>query len=152
MVNSHAGKRLLLAKCSVAKSAAITLHNPILIFESPEFLCLSMTAVTVHLTFRGQDLNFACISRYASGRSMACWLRPVGARHTGGAFVLICYTSQSVRYCFTDGNSVARRLDVTFLESSSRQPFCFLGDLVSASPVPVQYLHTDILPCAGKTI
>jgi hypothetical protein len=103
------------------------------------------------LTFPGQDLNFACIARYASVRSLACWLRPVGARNTGGAFVFICYTSQPVRYCFTDGNSVACRLDVTFLESSSRQPFSFLGDLVSASPAPAQY-HGGILPHAGEII
>jgi len=47
------------------------LHNAIGVFEFSEFLGFSVATMTVHLTFRGQDVNFACINTIRNFRSMA---------------------------------------------------------------------------------
>jgi len=45
--------------------------------------------MTVHLTFRGQDLNFACISTIRNFRSMAFGCALSVLRTTGRAFVYL---------------------------------------------------------------
>jgi hypothetical protein len=52
---------LWFGKCFVAPDAAITLDDAILVFETAKLLRFAVAAMTCHLTFRGQDLNFACI-------------------------------------------------------------------------------------------
>jgi hypothetical protein len=49
-------------------SATETLHDAIGIFEMAETFCRTLATVACrHLTFPGQDLNFACIpQRYAT--------------------------------------------------------------------------------------
>jgi hypothetical protein len=50
-----------LAKTFGAADALKALHDALLTAIKPDFLCFTIAAMTVHLTFRGQDLNFACI-------------------------------------------------------------------------------------------
>jgi hypothetical protein len=61
-----------LAETFVAAGAKIALHDALLTPIKSDFLGFTIAAMTVHLTFRGQDLNFACIPQQIRNfRSMA---------------------------------------------------------------------------------
>lgn len=61
-VNSDSFERLRFTECFTTCGAAKTLNDAVCIFEMAKSFCWAIAAVAgCHLTFRGQDLNFACI-------------------------------------------------------------------------------------------
>jgi hypothetical protein len=140
---------LQIAESCPATQASVTLDDSVHVFEFAVFLCFTITASTVHLTFRGQDVNFACISRYATLGLWPLVAKPLCYQH-GGFFVFNLLSNiNSNKFqtwqlgCLSAGCGASER--------PPHQPFSFLGDLVSASPAPAQYFHAPRLTRPPET-
>ena len=88
-LDSYAVQRLLHAERLGAAWTAVALNEAVAVAKEPEFLRLPIAAMTCHLTFLGQVLQWLCISHRIPTEGFGLWLRPVSVHALAG----LCFSN-----------------------------------------------------------
>ncbi len=129
LLDPHSVQRLLHAERFGATWTAVALNEAVAIAEKPEFLRLTIAAMTCHLTFPGQVLQWFCIVRYRLKASAFGCALSAFARWQGFVFVSV---HQQIDWSlifviFAFSSSIC----LYFSEICAVPDFCHLGSVLS---------------------
>jgi len=136
-VNPQAVQRLFFGERFAAAHALVTLDVEVFVSVMAGSFGLTLAAMTCwHLTFRGQDVGFACIRKDTQPSVSGLWLRRRWCSSTGGVFGLwfnglgkILAGRRGWRYVqIIKGNFGCLSLVCAFSARTSQPAFSFLGD------------------------